>query len=174
MIDLSADEGLPVASKSSYGACRFRRLHSDESGVISLLTVFVMLGCTWLLLLMLNSARQLDSKVRMQNAADAAGQSGVGILARGMNAIAYANHLEADLLAGVAVMRGTQGTALASSPLVQFVLPLFEQILNGQAGQLPSDRPIPAFRRDLVEQIDRKSTRLNSSHSDLSRMPSSA
>ena len=132
---------------------KLRRLHSDESGVISLLTVFVMLGCTWLLLLMLNSARQLDSKVRMQNAADAAGQSGVGVLARGMNAIAFANHLEADLLAGVAVMRGTQGTALASSPLVQFVLPLFEQILNGQAGQLPSDRPIPAFRRVLVERI---------------------
>ncbi len=153
MTDLRAEEGPTVASKSSDGACQLARLHSDESGVISLLTVFVMLGCTWLLLLMLNSARQLDSKVRMQNAADAAGQSGVGVLARGMNAIAYANHLEADLLAGVAVMRGTQGTALASSPLVQFVLPLFEQILQGPAGQWPPDRPIPAFRRDLVEQI---------------------
>jgi hypothetical protein len=129
------------------------RLHSDESGVISLLTVFVMLGCTWLLLLLLNSARHLDSKVRLQNAADAAGQSGVGVLARGMNAIAFANHLEADLLAGVAIFREAQGTPLASSPLVQLVLPFFEQILQGQAGQLPPDRPIPAFRRDIVEQI---------------------
>ena len=137
----------------STGLSQVRRLHSDESGVISLLTVFVMLGCTWLLLLMLNSAQQLDSKVRMQNAADAAGQSGVGVLARGMNAIAFANQLEADLLAGVAVMRGTQGTTLANSPLVQLVLPLFEQILQGPAGQLPPDRPIPAFRRDLVQQI---------------------
>lgn len=132
---------------------KLRRLHSDESGVISLLTVFVMLGCTWLLLLLLNSARQLDSKVRLQNAADAAGQSGVGVLARGMNAIAFANHLEADLLAGVAVFRGAQGTPLANSPLVQMVLPFFEQILQGQAGQLPPDRPIPAFRRDIVQQI---------------------
>ncbi len=129
------------------------RLHSDESGVISLLTVFVMLGCTWLLLLLLNSARHLDSKVRLQNAADAGGQSGVGILARGMNAIAFANQLEADILAGVAVMRGTQGTPQASSPLVQMVLPLFEQVLQGLPGQLPPDRPIPAFRRDIVKQI---------------------
>ena len=132
---------------------RLARLHSDESGVISLLTVFVMLGCTWLLLSMLNSAQQLDSKIRLQNAADSAGQSGVGVLARGMNAIAFANQLEADLLAGVAVMRGTQGTALANSPLVQMVLPVFEQILSGQSGQLPPDRPIPAFRRDIVQEF---------------------
>lgn len=134
-------------------SAKLRVLHSDESGVISLLTVFVMLGCTWMLLWLLNSAQQLDSKVRLQNAADAAGQSGVGILARGMNAIAFANQLEADLLAGVAVMRGTQGTALANSPLVQMVLPFFELILHGESGQLPPDRPIPAFRRDIVQEI---------------------
>lgn len=132
---------------------KLRGLHADESGVISLLTVFVMLGCTWLLLWMLNSAQQLDSKVRLQNAADSAGHSGVGVLARGMNAIAFANQLEADLLAGVAVMRGTQGTALANSPLVQMVLPFFELILHGESGQLPPDRPIPSFRRDVVQEI---------------------
>ena len=134
-------------------SAQIARLHTDESGVISLLTVFVMLGCTWLLLLLLNTARQLDSKVRLQNAADTAGQSGVGVLARGLNAIAYANHLEADLLAGVAIFRAAQGTPLANSPLVQVVQPLFEQILQGTAGQQPADRPIPAFRRDLVQQI---------------------
>jgi hypothetical protein len=100
---------LPLRSTWKTYSTKLTRLHSDESGVISLLTVFVMLGCTWLLLWLLNSAQQLDSKVRLQNAADAAGQSGVGMLARGMNAIAFANQLEADLLAGVAVMRGTQG-----------------------------------------------------------------
>ena len=61
---------------------RGEHLHRDETGVISLLAVFVILGCTWLLLWVLNSSKQLDSKVRMQNAVDAAGQSGVGILAR--------------------------------------------------------------------------------------------
>ncbi len=144
---------LPIRSTLKTCSTRLTRLHSDESGVISLLTVFVILGCTWLLLWLLNSAQQLDSKVRLQNAADAAGQSGVGILARGMNAIAFANQLEADLLAGVAVMRGAQGTALENSPLVQLVLPFFELILNGESGQLPPDRPIPAFRRDVVQEI---------------------
>lgn len=128
------------------------RLHHDESGVISLLTVFVMLGCTWLLLWLLNSAKQLDSKVRMQNAVDAAGQSGVGILARGMNAVAFANQLEADLLAAVAVMQASEGTPAASSPLLA-LQPVFQEILAGQPGQLPADRPIPAFRSDVVRRI---------------------
>lgn len=144
---------LPRWSRFKTCSTKVRQLHSDESGVISLLTVFIMLGCTWLLLWVLNSAKQLDSKVRMQNAADTAGQSGVGILARGMNAIAFANQLEADLLAAVAVMQATQGTPAASSPLVSLLLPVFQEILAGQSGQLPSQRPIPAFRSDIVRRI---------------------
>lgn len=128
-------------------------LHRDERGVISLLAVFILLGCTWLLLWLLNSAKQLDSKVRMQNAVDAAGQSGVGILARGMNAVAFANQLEADLLAAVAVMQAAQETSNSSSPLVGTLLPVFQEILAGQSGQSPLDRPIPAFRADVVRKI---------------------
>jgi hypothetical protein len=130
---------------------RFRALHSDESGVISLLTVFVMLGCTWLLLWVLNSARQLDSKVRLQTAADAAGQSGVGILARGMNAIAFANQLEAELFAAVAVMQAADQTEAANSPLLG-LLPVFESILSGNGADHRS-RPIPAFRQDVIHLI---------------------
>ena len=132
---------------------RVRSFHRDESGVITLLTVFVMLGCTWMLLWLFNSAKQLDSKVRMQNAVDAAGQSGVGVLARGMNAVAFANRFEADLIAAVAVMQGTQSTPAASSPMIGVLLPTFQEILAGQSGQLPPDRPIPAFRRSIVTQI---------------------
>lgn len=130
---------------------KLRSLHSDESGVISLLTVFVMLGCTWLLLWVLNSARQLDSKVRLQTAADAAGQSGVGILSRGMNAIAFANQLEAELFAAIAVMQATEGTPAASSQLLN-LLPVFEAILSGN-GVEPRNRPIPAFRHDVIQVI---------------------
>lgn len=132
---------------------RVRQLHCDEKGVISLLAVFILLGCTWLLLWLLNSAKQLDSKVRMQNAVDAAGQSGVGVLARGMNAVAFANQLEADLLAAVAVMQAARDTSNASSPLVATLLPVFQEILAGQSGQSPLDRPIPAFRADVVQKI---------------------
>ena len=158
---------MPDRSRGAFPGCLFmpqwtrlkvysdkvRQLHSDESGVISLLTVFIMLGCTWLLLWVLNSAKQLDSKVRLQNAADTAGQSGVGILVRGMNAIAFANQLEADLLAAVAVMQSAPGTPAASSPLVDMLLPVFQEILAGQSGRLPSQRPIPAFRSDIVRRI---------------------
>lgn len=132
---------------------RLRRLHRDETGVISLLAVFILLGCTWLLLWLLNSAKQLDAKARMQNAVDAAGQSGTAILARGMNAVAFANQLEADLLAAVAVMQATRETPAASSPLVGMLLPVFQEILAGRSGQTPVDRPIPAFRADVVRQI---------------------
>ncbi len=143
----------PLLARLKVCPDKVRQLHSDESGVISLLTVFIMLGCTWLLLWVLNSAKQLDSKVRLQDAADTAGQSGVGILARGMNAIAFANQLEADLLAAVAVMQAAPGTPAASSPLVDMLLPVFQEILAGQSGQLPSQRPIPAFRSDIVRRI---------------------
>jgi hypothetical protein len=133
------------------GWARLRSLHTDESGVISLLTVFVMMGCTWLLLWIFNSARQLDSKVQLQIAADAAGQSGVGILARGMNAIAFANQLEAELFAAIAVMQAAESTPAATSAQLA-LLPVFEEILSGN-GVEPRDRPIPAFRRDVIEVI---------------------
>lgn len=133
--------------------CRaIQRLHGDQTGVISLLSVFVMLGCTSLLLWVFNSAKQLDSKVRMQNAVDATGQSGAGILARGMNAIAFANHLEADLLAAVIVMRAAESTPASGSPLVQTLQPAFELILAGEVGQPPVQRPISAFRMDIVRE----------------------
>ncbi len=149
----SREQSYDARSRLRPRLTRVLGLHRDETGVISLLAVFILLGCTWLLLWLLNSAKQLDSKVRMQNAVDAAGQSGVGVLARGMNAVAFANQLEADLLAAVAVMQGARETPGASSPLVGTLLPLFQEILAGQPGQSPLDRPIPAFRSDVVRQI---------------------
>ncbi len=110
-----------------------------------------MMGCTWLLLWIINSARQLDSKVQLQTAADAAGQSGVGILARGMNAIAFANQLEAELFAAIAVMQATEATPASASAQLA-LLPVFEEILSGN-GVEPRDRPIPAFRREVIEVI---------------------
>ncbi|MFG0296295.1 MAG: TadE/TadG family type IV pilus assembly protein [Maioricimonas sp. JB045] len=84
---------------------RLRKVHTDERGTISILTVFCALMFTMLLILLINVARQLDDKIKMQNAADAAGYSGGVILARGMNAIAFTNHLEADVFAVTAFLR---------------------------------------------------------------------
>ncbi|MFG0335490.1 MAG: TadE/TadG family type IV pilus assembly protein [Maioricimonas sp. JB049] len=84
---------------------RLRNVHSDERGTISILTVFCALMFTMLLILLINVARQLDDKIKMQNAADAAAYSGGVVLARGMNAIAFTNHLEADVFAVTAFLR---------------------------------------------------------------------
>ena len=48
------------------------------------------------------------------------------------------------------------------------------QCLNGVVGSFPALNARPAGQLDLWITRDRKSTRLNSSHSTLSRMPSSA
>lgn len=81
------------------------RLHRDQRGGISALSVFAIFMFTILLVLVVNVGRQIDDKLRMQNAADAAAYSGATVIARGMNAIAFANHLECETFALVAYMR---------------------------------------------------------------------
>jgi hypothetical protein len=82
-----------------------RRAHRDETGTISLLSVFSLLLLTMLLGMVMNVGRQVDRKVRMQNAADAATYSGGVMLARGMNSLAFTNHLICDVFALTAYMR---------------------------------------------------------------------
>ena len=81
------------------------RLHRDERGAISVLSVFAIFMFTILLVLIVNVGRQIDDKLRMQNAADAAAYSGASVIARGLNAIAFSNHLECETFALVAYMR---------------------------------------------------------------------
>jgi hypothetical protein len=54
---------------------------------------------------MMNIGRQLDDKLRMQNAADAAAYTGSVGVARGLNAVAFSNHLMCDVFALTAYMR---------------------------------------------------------------------
>jgi hypothetical protein len=86
-------------------ASRLCGVHRDQRGTISILSTFALLMFTMLLLLITNVAQQVDDKVKMQNAADSAAYSGGVVIARGMNAIAFANHLEADVLALTAFLR---------------------------------------------------------------------
>jgi hypothetical protein len=86
-------------------AHRIRRAHRDQRGSISILSVFALLSFTMLLMMLVNVAKHVDDKVKMQNAADAAAYSGAGVIARGMNAIAFTNHLEADVFALTAFLR---------------------------------------------------------------------
>ncbi|MEX0866714.1 MAG: pilus assembly protein TadG-related protein [Pirellulales bacterium] len=82
-----------------------RQLHNDERGTISIVSVFAFLLLAMLLGMVMNVGRQVDNKVRMQNAADAAAYSGSIVVARGMNDLAFTNHLLADVFALTAFMR---------------------------------------------------------------------
>ena len=120
-----------------------RHLRRNEDGVITLLTVFVLLGLTMILLGMINVARQIDAKVRRQNAADAGTRSAAGIVARGMNGVAFANHLEADVFAIAAFLHGLEGTETPWTPQYAPLKPLFEQML--------AERAVSQFRSDLIQ-----------------------
>jgi len=82
-----------------------RRLHNDERGTISIISVLAILLFKMLLGMVINVGRHVDDKVKMQNAADAASYSGGCVLARGMNTLAYSNHLLCDVFALTAFMR---------------------------------------------------------------------
>ena len=86
-------------------AIRFTKLHRNQDGVISILTVFAALVLVMLLGMVMNVGRQVDGKLRMQNAADAAAYSGGVVLSRGMNTLVFTNHLLCDIFATTAFMR---------------------------------------------------------------------
>jgi Flp pilus assembly protein TadG len=80
-------------------------LHRDENGVMSVLSVFAMLALAILLGMVMNSGIQVDGKIRMQNAADAAAYSGAITLTRGMNTVAFTNHLLCEVFSLTAILR---------------------------------------------------------------------
>ena len=80
----------PEYAKFQFGiAGLFRRIHRDESGSISVVTVFAFIFLTMVLGMLMNVGRHADRKVKIQNAADAATISGSTVLARGMNTLAF-------------------------------------------------------------------------------------
>lgn len=99
-----------ISTSSSQAPCGPRRsviarIHQNESGAISVLSVFAAFFFTVLLVQIINVGRQADDKLRMQNSADAVAQSGATVIARGMNAVAFSNHLLCEVFALDAYMR---------------------------------------------------------------------
>jgi len=93
------------------------RLHRDEHGTISIVTVFAVLLLVMLLGMVMNVGRTVDDKIRMQNAADSAAYSGGLVLARGMNTLAFTNHMLCDAFALTAFLReGRDRSAEAKVP----------------------------------------------------------
>jgi len=108
------------------------RLHRDESGSISIISVFAVMILALLLGMVLNSGLQVDQKVKMQNAADAATHSGAVVIGRGVNTLAFTNHLLSDVFALTAFMREA-GNRTAES-LTPEILDNWERVAPELAG----------------------------------------
>lgn len=81
------------------------RIHRDQHGTISIVSVFAVMLLAMLLGMVMNVGREVDGKIRMQNSADAAAYSGGVVLARGLNNLAFTNHLLCDVFALTAFLR---------------------------------------------------------------------
>lgn len=127
------------------------RLHRDERGSLSVMGVFAVFFLTVLLGMIFNVGREVDDKLRMQNTADAAAYSGTLTVSRGMNAIAYSNHLLCEIFALTAYMREARldgdhlrnSTHLAHSDLSPDVLETWERVATEAFGTLIGPNPSP-------------------------------
>jgi hypothetical protein len=108
-------------------AARLASLPGDERGVISIMSVVTIFVLTIVLGMVINAGRQVDEKIRMQNAADAATYSGAVVMARGYNALAFSNHVEAEVFALTAYFRTAKSTWPSSDPTT---LNAFNEILD--------------------------------------------
>ena len=115
-----------------------RRVHSDERGSISIVTVFTLLMFTMILVMIVNVGTHIDDKLKMQNASDAATYSGGVVLARGMNGLAFSNHLISDVFAMTAFLR--EGRDRNAESLVPPVLDAWTV-----AGETLARSPFPKF-----------------------------
>jgi len=116
------------------------RLHRDQRGVISILTVFAVLLLAALLGMVMNVGRQVDGKIRMQNAADAVAYSGGVVIARGMNTLAFTNHLLFDVFALTAWAR--EATERHSDKYIAGILAAWDK-----AGRTFQTSGLPKFQR---------------------------
>ncbi|MDP6468373.1 MAG: pilus assembly protein TadG-related protein [Pirellulaceae bacterium] len=95
------------------------RVHRDQEGSISIVSVFGLMLLVFLLGLVMNAGRQVDQKVKMQNAADSATYAGGVVVGRGMNTLAFTNHLMSDVFAITAFFReGNERNAESMTPAI--------------------------------------------------------
>ena len=84
---------------------KLESLRHDQDGSVSIATVFFVLLFAMLLGMLMNIGRHADREIIMQNGTDAAAYTGGVVLSRGMNTLAYTNHLECDVFGVVAYLR---------------------------------------------------------------------
>jgi len=101
---------MPLAVSQAWLA----KFHRDQRGSMSIVSVFALLFLAMLLGMVMNVGRHVDGKLRMQNAADSAAYSGGVVLSRGMNTLAFTNHLLCDVFAVTAFFREANNENSAS------------------------------------------------------------
>ena len=79
-----------------------------------------------LLGMVMNVGRQVDGKIRMQNAADSAAYGGGLVIARGLNTLVFTNHLMSEVLALTAILR--EANARNSEQYVPSILAAWDGI----------------------------------------------
>ena len=109
-----ARPGKPRAARRRREAGLIVALHRDEGGTISIVSVFTMMLLAMILGMVMNVGRQVDGKVKMQNAADAATYSGGLVVVRGMNTLVFTNRLLFDVFAVTAYLREAEQQNAAS------------------------------------------------------------
>ena len=91
---------------------RSRDLHTGEGGLLSLASLFVVLGFLVLIGLLANAGMTTARKLETQNAADSVAYSASVEMARGMNSITAINHLIGELTALVVLIHTLGGDEL--------------------------------------------------------------
>ncbi|MCS7306753.1 MAG: Tad domain-containing protein [Thermoguttaceae bacterium] len=140
---------------------RLGGLGRDQSGTISILAVFAALILTILLGMVMNVGREVNGKVQMQNAADSAAYSGGIILARGMNILAFTNHLLCDVFATTAFLReGYQRNAEKHVPKILAAWQKAGEALAGASfgdpsvrGLMTMQQKIPRLGRSILAKV---------------------
>lgn len=120
---------------------------------MSIVSVFVALMFTIILGMILNVARHVDDRMRLQNAADASTYAGAVTMARGMNTLAFSNHLLSEVFALTAYMR--EGRDRAVEPAASSALDVWEQMapLLEQAGNSAGIRKFSDLGRAITRKV---------------------
>lgn len=102
------------------------RLHSDEGGQITFITVFGAVAFVALLGMVMTTGDQVALKMRMQDAADAAALSGGTWIARGLNITSAFNVMQTQLASGAVLLNALATTLELSHGPVQLQIVALE------------------------------------------------
>ncbi|RPI82163.1 MAG: hypothetical protein EHM42_09780, partial [Planctomycetaceae bacterium] len=146
LIDRTRAAGSAIGTRC---ARRALEVHRDERGALSVMGVVVVLALTMILGMLLNVGKHIDDKIKMQNAADAAAYSGGLVVARGMNALSFSNHLLCDTCALTAFLREARDRNAES--MVPEILAAWTNIGGIFAGsEFPKFRTLGSAIKDRV------------------------